>query len=587
MTTQLTEGPGTVPPGLPPEIALLEARIEAAGDAATLAHAELLQDCLRLRAAWAGIPGVSRSAADFTDVTLAMLLRCSETHAERLLRQATAIAALEAGFTIFQTWTVEQTAAVLEEIDGLAPELADAVVAAVLAKGRLVGPSRVRRIARRERLKVAAQDAADRREQATRQRGIAMVPGRDGQAGLWINGPAEQILQIMAALKALSEPDSPHDDRPAAARRFDALVDLACGRRTSQTPAGPGAGSSPGALPGNTQPVIMVLTPIGTCLDQSDSPGELLGHGPVDASWIRDLLHDDPLLVRVPIDPTTGSPVAGPDPPVRPGRDPIAVRQALLDMLAAPPPPTPPPPHWPGGHAPPTQLPQPRPATDPATHPATHPVIDTGAPTDSGAEPCPDPGDHADGPGPYRVPAGMRRYLDVRAPYCEWPGCHVPAVRCDHDHDLAWPHGPTCPCNLGPLCRHHHRTKQTGWTKTRHPGGSVRWTSPTGRTFTTTAQHQPAPAIERPLPLLAPMPDDDEPDSWLTYDDPDIDAYMNRMPEEIESPDPDPDRQARLAEDPWHDNTWGQPLDDPHLWIPWTPADETDPPINPHDYCLA
>ena len=37
--------------------------------------------------------------------------------------------------------------------------------------------------------------------------------------------------------------------------------------------------------------------------------------------------------------------------------------------------------------------------------------------------------------------------------------------------------------NLGPLCRRHHRVKQEGWTKTRHPDGSLTWTSPTGRTF--------------------------------------------------------------------------------------------------------
>ena len=110
MSTQSTDGPGTVPPELPPEIALLETRIEAAGDAAALAHAELLQDCLRLQAAWAG---VSRGSADFTDVTLALLLRCTETRAEQLLRHATAIAALDAGFTIFATWTVEQTVAAL------------------------------------------------------------------------------------------------------------------------------------------------------------------------------------------------------------------------------------------------------------------------------------------------------------------------------------------------------------------------------------------------------------------------------------------------------------------------------------------
>ncbi len=84
-------------------------------------------------------------------------------------------------------------------------------------------------------------------------------------------------------------------------------------------------------------------------------------------------------------------------------------------------------------------------------------------------------------PGPYQVPAGLRRLLEIRRPLCEWPGCGARSCRCDLDHDLAWPHGPTCGCNLGPLCRRHHRIKQLGWTKTRTSGAGVRWTSPTGR----------------------------------------------------------------------------------------------------------
>ncbi|KRB74959.1 hypothetical protein ASE01_16415 [Nocardioides sp. Root190] len=36
----------------------------------------------------------------------------------------------------------------------------------------------------------------------------------------------------------------------------------------------------------------------------------------------------------------------------------------------------------------------------------------------------------------------------------------ITAVKCDIDHEI--PHhtgGPTCPCNLDPLCRRHHRAK--------------------------------------------------------------------------------------------------------------------------------
>ena len=45
--------------------------------------------------------------------------------------------------------------------------------------------------------------------------------------------------------------------------------------------------------------------------------------------------------------------------------------------------------------------------------------------------------------------------------------------------------GPTCPCNLGALCRTHHILKQLqGWTLTQPRPGTFHWTTPTGRTYT-------------------------------------------------------------------------------------------------------
>jgi hypothetical protein len=49
--------------------------------------------------------------------------------------------------------------------------------------------------------------------------------------------------------------------------------------------------------------------------------------------------------------------------------------------------------------------------------------------------------------------------------------------------------GPTCPCNLVPLCRHHHRLKEANWTNTTNPDGTITWTSPLGTTYTT--DHDP------------------------------------------------------------------------------------------------
>jgi hypothetical protein len=108
---------------------------------------------------------------------------------------------------------------------------------------------------------------------------------------------------------------------------------------------------------------------------------------------------------------------------------------------------------------------------------------------------------HLTEPGSYRAGRRLKRLVRARAPRCEWPACGHRATRCDLDHDVPWPFGATCACNTGPLCRRHHRIKQLGWTKHRRPDGSIRWTSPTGRSWATPAPH-PIPRATRAVPPL-------------------------------------------------------------------------------------
>jgi hypothetical protein len=78
--------------------------------------------------------------------------------------------------------------------------------------------------------------------------------------------------------------------------------------------------------------------------------------------------------------------------------------------------------------------------------------------------------------------------VNARNPRCSAPGCERPAARCDLDHSKAWHLGGlTCPCNLAPLCRHHHRLKQAnGWWLEQPEPGVLVWRTPTGLTYTTT-----------------------------------------------------------------------------------------------------
>lgn len=84
----------------------------------------------------------------------------------------------------------------------------------------------------------------------------------------------------------------------------------------------------------------------------------------------------------------------------------------------------------------------------------------------------------------YRVPADLKRWTEIRDQHCTFPGCGRAARNCDLDHTTAWQHGgPTKASNLTHLCRHHHRLKhESNWNVEKDPGGSTRWTSPTGET---------------------------------------------------------------------------------------------------------
>jgi hypothetical protein len=52
--------------------------------------------------------------------------------------------------------------------------------------------------------------------------------------------------------------------------------------------------------------------------------------------------------------------------------------------------------------------------------------------------------------------------------------------------------GRTCLCNADPKCRHDHRLKQhPRWNADRLPDGHIRWTAPSGRTYTTEPTRYP------------------------------------------------------------------------------------------------
>ncbi|GAA3646081.1 hypothetical protein GCM10022237_01960 [Nocardioides ginsengisoli] len=85
----------------------------------------------------------------------------------------------------------------------------------------------------------------------------------------------------------------------------------------------------------------------------------------------------------------------------------------------------------------------------------------------------------------YEIPDRHRTSVELRDHTCRFPHCGRKARSCDLDH--ARPHGrggPTCPCNLVPLCRRHHRAKtHSHWRYEVTKPGTYQWTSPNGFTW--------------------------------------------------------------------------------------------------------
>ena len=93
---------------------------------------------------------------------------------------------------------------------------------------------------------------------------------------------------------------------------------------------------------------------------------------------------------------------------------------------------------------------------------------------------------HATATDAYRPTRKLREHITARDLTCRFQTCRQPATRCDLDHTI--PHdqgGLTCTCNLGAICRRHHKIKQhPGWHLNQPTPGTFTWSTRTGRTYT-------------------------------------------------------------------------------------------------------
>jgi hypothetical protein len=86
----------------------------------------------------------------------------------------------------------------------------------------------------------------------------------------------------------------------------------------------------------------------------------------------------------------------------------------------------------------------------------------------------------------YRPSREMVEHVRAVDGVCRGPGCTVAAHRCDLDHCVPWPTGPTAAYSLIASDRAHHRIRTAGWwAAERDDDARVTWRTAAGRTYVT------------------------------------------------------------------------------------------------------
>ena len=325
-----------------PALRAAEDRLEARGADAGRVRAALLRDVLVVHAQYcaAGMPLSSQPQ-------VALLLRCSELRAGRLLSDALGLAELPEALAALE-WgllTVEQSSVVVTELAVLSPPDRLRVWQRLLVRlrrdveqGAVLPPARLAELLRGWVVEADQDAARERRERAGRDRRVEYRRREDGLADLFLIGVQAPVAQaVLQRVRDESAPVGLWDDRTADQRRLDAAVDLLLGRvggRCEVASAGAPCGCLPGT-PGVCGAQVAVLVPLPTALGVGEVPAELVGHGPIDSGLLQDLLGNAPRLRPVFVD-EQGVPVAVGEKVLVPQRgDPVSLRRALLQLSGA------------------------------------------------------------------------------------------------------------------------------------------------------------------------------------------------------------------------------------------------------------
>ena len=444
-----------------------------------------------------GEPGSSHLAEHVTD-EIAAALTLTGRSADRLLTVASGLARLPDVLTVLKAGGIDWAKAGVfaDELAALPGKMAAGIAARYLGRAGAGGwtTGQLRAALRRAVLAADPGAAGRRRADARQDAAVTVWDEASGNAGLagrelppaevlaadarltglakWLQarGAAGTISHLRAAVYTallngrpvetlLADPAAGHDAgaghdpaataEPGTGTTPDAGDTADTGAATSQAPGGPAAG---GQTPGTFVPdsaagwpavtgTIHLTMPLSAFLG-GGQPGEVAGHGPVDASTSRELAA---MLARS-----------------------TSTRWCLTITGAG---------GHPAGHSCARRGPAPgEPVISWAAGlRARLQMLETGS--------CRHPRQAAG----YVPPASLRHLIRIRQRTCCHPGCRRPAARCDLDHTLPYDKGGrTCECNLAPACRRHHRAKQApGWHLEQPTPGHMTWRLPSGRTYET------------------------------------------------------------------------------------------------------
>ena len=443
--------------------------------------------------------------------------------AERELGAVLGISARDAGEMLYLAWYLEvnlpgtkaafragilsrDKAAIIAAATALLdPSEARAAEAMVLDRAGSLTREALRSAIQRAVMEVAPEKAKKRREHMAKRTRVERWAEDSGNAGLAgrelppaevlaadqrVTAWARQLRKAgleggMDALRARAYLDIllGIDSRPLSSRADDTHSQDESGPREPRPPAptGPLAGIIPPGFAGR----VTLTVPAATILDLADRPGEMAGIGPIDPDLARDLAaaaaRSARSTWRVTVTDSLGHAIghgcARPAP---------AGHRASRDKMDKP--------GTSGGPDPPGQPRLTLTPTDQPGPPGGYGTwrFSTGI---SGQRdllleivPIPTGGcDHRHEAKGHDPGVMLRHLSQVRHATCTGPGCRRPAVNCDFEHNVPYEAGGrTCLCNGNPKCRHDHRLKQDPrWKAEQLPSGEVRWTTPTGRQYTT------------------------------------------------------------------------------------------------------